>query len=221
MALAMKDTSGDIICRSDGNAKCSIALSDEFTLVVLATKPPVAGYVLAQVWIEYGSVLGYMPAPVPADEATWPDASFSLRFLLNPTAVSLAALTGLIPPLPVSFFVGEIFAFAFACTSTPSSTQVQLLPYLDPPAGTAGAVYKEAQTRFLIIPEVGSLTVNCVTPAAVGGVALDKELAPLGALEAGQQRGRDWGFWIAGAAVGVVAVVVVLALVSRRRRSRS
>ena len=168
MALAVKDASGDIVCQSDGNATCSIALSDEFTLAVLATKPPAGGYHLAQAWIDYGSVLEYTAAPAAADEVSWPDATFSLRGF-HPTAVYLGALTGLIPPQPVSFFAGEIFEFAFACTTTPSSSVVELLPYLDPVAYTDGALYVEGETGGpQITPEVGSLNVNCVDPATTG-----------------------------------------------------
>ena len=165
MALAVKKASGDILCRSDDNATCLIAFGEEFTLTVLATKPP-GGYVLAQAWIDYGSALGYMPAPVPADETSWPDASFSTRFF-RPDAVYLGALTSIIPPHPVSLFAGELFAFSFACTSTPSSTEVRLLPYLDPVATTFGALYSEPGGAQ-VIPEVGSLDINCVDWAATG-----------------------------------------------------
>jgi hypothetical protein len=187
MALAVKDTSGDIVCRSDGNAKCSIALGENMTLAVLATKPPAGGYVLAQAWINYGDLLSYVPAPVAADEVTWPDASFSIRGI-DSDAVDLGAITGLVTPLPVSFYVGAIFEFAFSCTSTPSSSNVELLPNGDPVARTRGALYTEASSNGpQIIPEVGALTVSCVDigPSPVGGVALgsDLRLLPLGTSE--------------------------------------
>ena len=59
------------------------------------------------------------------------------------------------------------------------------------------------------------------TPPSVGGVAIDGEQAPLSALEAGEQRTRDLRFWIAGALIGLVGVVVASAFVTGRLRSRS
>ena len=209
MALAVRNASGDIICRSDGDAKCSIALDGDITLVVLATKPPAGGYVLAQVYINYGSVLTYKAAPAPADETTWPDSSFSIRGF-HPNAVNVGALTGLVTPLPVSFFVGGIFEFALTCTSAPSSSDVELLPYLDPEAFTDGALYVEASSNGpQITPQVGSLTINCVEQA-VGGVALDGELRGIAARD-----GNALWLW---AALAFGAIVTLSAFAFARRR---
>ena len=57
-------------------------------------------------------------------------------------------------------------------------------------------------------------------PGAVGGVAFYSEPAPLGALETDQQRGRDLGFWIAGAVMGLVTLAVGATAFAVRRADR-
>ncbi len=115
--------------------------------------------------------------------------------------------------------MGPLVRFLLTCSEGVSSTEVKLLRHNNPVALTSGAGFVDPGD-FLTVPLVNHLTVNCVAPGAVGGVAFYSEPAPLGALEAAEQRSNDWGFWIAGAAVALVAVVVVSRIVSGRLRSR-
>ncbi|MCH7698844.1 MAG: hypothetical protein IH865_07900 [Chloroflexi bacterium] len=137
-----------------------------------------------------------------------------------PWAAVHGALAGLVPPIPVSSFTGSLVELSLTCSQEPSSTEVLLLTEDHPLAeGRATQMIDGMGVRW--VPSTRNLTVNCVAPVAVGGVALDGELAPLGALETGEQPNRDWRFWITGALVALLGVVLVSAIVSGRLRSRS
>ncbi len=99
-----------------------------------------------------------------ADEMVWPDLDPSVVFKAQvaPHVVSHGGLTGLIPPQPVSFFIGTILELSFTCSSSSSTTNVQLLPENDPLAGTSGTAFQDGTTT--VIPKLSDLVVHCLGP---------------------------------------------------------
>ncbi len=210
-------------------AECDVPADTSFTLSVDIVKAPPEGYILAQTFVDFGDDLTYKPTDSTVDEFVWPDCVVAVRAQFDGTSpaptdskVNHGCLTGKVPPLPVSHYVGPLVGFLLTCSEDVSSTEVKLLRNSNPVASTSGAGFTIGGVLATQVkPLVNHLTVNCVAPVAVGGVALDSELAPLDALAGDEQRSSDWGYWIAGAAIALLGVVVVSTIVSRRLRSRS
>ena len=98
------------------------------------------------------------------------------------------------------------------CSPQESSNLIELLPYIDgnplPPgtiAGTSGALFTLPNNDPLV-PLLSNLTVNCVQPAAVGGIAVDSGLRPL-PLETAGPDSPPWGF-----AFGIVVAACLIAV---------
>ena len=154
---------------------------------------------------------------------------------INPSdeVVHHGCLTGIFEPLPLSTYAGMLVEISLTCSTGPTSGEIELILATaglddDNPAqvftmaGTSGSRFTDDQDD-IVLPKLSGLTVNCVdvAPGPVGGVAFYSEPAPLGALEAAEQPNRDWSFWMAGALVALLGMVVVSALVRGRLRSRS
>ena len=147
---------------------CSVLTGSPFLLSVEVLTAPQDGYILAQTFIEFGEELTYKPAPTAGDEFGWPDCNtaVALRAGLGISGWTHACLTGLIPPLPVSVFEGNLLDLLINCSTLPSSSMVKLLPEGDPVARTNGALFKDPNNNT-IVPNVGSLTINCVDDAGL------------------------------------------------------
>ena len=233
---------------SERPTTCDVLAGEEFLLSVDAVAVPSSGYILMQTFVNFGEELTYKPAQLARQEVSWPDCQSStavrgqFRFIAvgqppveTDEVVHHGCLSGLLPPIPVSHYVGNLVEISLTCSAEPTSNEIDLIPatHGDPInfpdeftiAGTSGAkfTYLNGGQQVSIIPKLSGITINCVDvlPEAVGGVALDGDLAPLGALEAGEQRSRVWGSWLAGALVALLGVVLVSAIVSGRLRSRS
>ncbi|MCH7698846.1 MAG: hypothetical protein IH865_07910 [Chloroflexi bacterium] len=227
---------------SERPTTCDVLVGGEFLLSVDAVAVPSSGYILMQTFVYFGGELTYNPTQLAIQEIRWPEcqSSTALRAQVDNTlppvsggnntdeAVNHGCLTGLFSQ-PLSMYVGNLVEMSFTCSAEPTSNKIDLLPMGDPHdstsiASTSGSKFtvrlSEAQNDT-VFPKLSGLTVNCVESTAVGGVALDSELAPLGALEAGEQRSRVWGSWLAGALVVLLGLVLVSAMVDRRLRSRS
>ena len=117
--------------------------------------------------------LAFLPALAPEDEIIWPDLdpAIALRSESGPGLVSHGGMTGLLPPLPVSNHEGGVLALAFSCSSGPSSTEVDILPYEDPAVGTQGALLREGDSPDLTftVPKLSGITLHCVDPQAHPG----------------------------------------------------
>ncbi len=99
-----------------------------------------------------------------AEEIVWPDcAAVPVRGEFGPGLVNHGCLTGLLPPQPISTFIGSIVELAFSCSASSSSTDVQLLPRGDPIAGTSGTAFSDANGT-LLTPKVSNLTIHCLGP---------------------------------------------------------
>lgn len=88
-----------------------------------------------------GDGLTYQAAGTPGEEIVWPDlasADIALRARAGAGLVLHGGLTGLTPPLPMSTYVGSVLDLVMTCTSTESTSEVELLPYGDPLADTNG-----------------------------------------------------------------------------------
>ena len=151
-------------------ADCTFANDEKFTLAVEAVQGPAAGYVGAQSYIDYGSDLIYdISTQSAADEFVWPGCTplIALRLQASATSVLHGCLTGLLPPLPVSTFLGNFLELSVTCSAASSTTEVQLLPINHPVALTSGAGFIEAGTSASVIPKVSNLSVTC------GGAPVD------------------------------------------------
>ncbi|MCH7697497.1 MAG: CSLREA domain-containing protein [Chloroflexi bacterium] len=146
--------------------KCNVPLGSQFILSVDVLTAPAEGYVGVQTFIDYGLNLTYKKGSI-ADEIVWPDLSaISVRGQPGPGLVFHGALTGLLPPLPVSDFEGTVIELHMNCTPGPSSNAIVLIPEGDPVAGTSGTAFLAVDPR-IILPNVGPLTINCTEVALV------------------------------------------------------
>ncbi len=80
-----------------------------------------------------------------------------------------AGMTGLVPPVPTTYFEGRLLELDMSCPATPVATFINLLPFGDPVAETSGALFVEPDLQTPVTPKVNSLTVNCVSPQAQPG----------------------------------------------------
>ena len=152
--------------------KVCVGLGQKFDIIVVADAIPPNGYILAQAWIDYddqGLVQKNTDGPLgPTTNATmiWPDgepATFLKAQFPAVPATSVGALTQLLPPQPPSFYKGDLFSIELTCTTSQSSSTLDILPFGDVFAGTTGAFFIEHNTGNGIIPQViKGMIVNCV-----------------------------------------------------------
>ncbi len=148
------------------DAACTVSNGEEFTLAVEIEVAPADGYRAAQTWIEFGSDLTYNLADATVDEIVWPDCAAAFRSVGPGTAVLHACITGITNP-PPSTYVGNFVELLFTCSSGPSSTELRLVPFGEPPANTSGTAFAEPDPfSNWIVPSVRDLTVHCVAPTA-------------------------------------------------------
>ena len=141
---------------------CTVPLGSSFILSVDVLNAPEAGYILVQTFIDYGLALPYNKASTAAEEIVWPDllSAIAIRSEFGPGLVGHGGLSGLLPPIPPSFFEGNVVELSMNCTPVQSSTNVELLPEGDSVAGTSGSAFKDPDD-VLIVPNLHSLTINC------------------------------------------------------------
>ncbi|MCH8009897.1 MAG: hypothetical protein IIC91_13645 [Chloroflexi bacterium] len=217
---------------SERPTACDVPVGEEFLLSVDAVAVPSSGYILAQTFVDFGKNLTFKPSEFAIQEISWPDCQSAtvVRSQIDHTlpaqgllintddVVGHSCITGLIPPLPASHYVGNLVEFVLTCSTEPSTNPVELLPY-DPAfprppgtvAGTNGALFTEPNGSQ-IVPLLSDLTVNCVdvAPVAVGGVALGGELRGI----ATQDRDAPW--LLAALGLGAIAALGALAIARRR-----
>ena len=209
---------------------CDVLTGGQFLLSVDALTVPSSGYITMQTFVDFGANLTYKPSDLATQEILWPDcqSATALRSQLDQTlpvppgalfnsdeVVGHGCLTGLIPPIPESHYVGNLVEFILTCSTGPSSNLVKLLPYTQSPdavAGTSGALFVQSDASQTV-PLVGSLTINCVdaAPAAVGGVALGGELQGISARD-----GNAPWLW-AALGLGLIAATSAVTIARRRR----
>ena len=227
---------------------CDVPAGSKFQLSVDALAVPATGYVGMQTYIDFGSDLIYdFDAASAEDEIVWPDcagvtavkahAVAKLNDLgtpvLDPTTanptfnpssevIHHGCLSGLIPPLPASFYSDIIVEIELTCSSIDTSTEVILRSTEDPLASTSGSVFSFLDPATLIqtitVPKVSNLTINCVQP--VGGISLDSDLRVL-PLERPGAAGGSYG--VVTLSIAIAAAVVLLAGIgwyAARRRPR-
>ncbi len=144
-------------------ADCTFANDEEFTLAVEIVAIPAGGYIAAQSFIDYGPDLTYEAAAAAVDEIVWPDCdpAIALSAQADPTGVLHGCLTGLLPPLPTSFYAGNLVELSLICSLGSSTTEVRLLPEDDPVAGTSGAVFVGNDVTIHFVPKITDLTIIC------------------------------------------------------------
>ncbi len=104
--------------------------------------------------------LTYTSAAIATDEFIWPDQGLVVRGEFAVGLVNHGGLTGLIPPLAVSSYVGPIVQMAMTCSQDYSETTVRMLPGGDPIASTFGAMFLSPQSEQTV-PSLSSLEVIC------------------------------------------------------------
>ena len=156
---------------------CTVDLGGTFVATVAVDGAPDGGYILVQSFIDYGTSLTYNRTEDKADELLWPDVASEQVYVRGEIAAGLVnhgGLTGLIPPLPASEYVGPIFEIALTCTDDLSSTNLQLLPEGDAVAKTNGSLFT-LESAAQVTPKVNSITINC---EATGGNGLPGDGGP-------------------------------------------
>ncbi len=174
--------------------KCSVGVGETFVLVVEILGVPQQGYLGAQSFIHYGDDLIYNPAASAPDEIVWPDCDPAMavraqidntNVAVNPTGytVNHGCLTGVLPPLPQSTYVGDFVRISMTCSSSESSTVVAQLPYdeITLPGGLPATIQFTSGSAFgvqtgptwigPIVKNVSDLTVNCVAPPPIPRVS--------------------------------------------------
>ena len=150
--------------------KVCIQLGATFDVIVVADAVPLTnGYILAQAYIDYDDQgLAQKKNPVtgrPNATMIWPDGEpatlLTAQFPAVP-ATSVGALTQLLPPQPPSFYKGDLFSIELTCTTSQSSSTINILPSGDSVAGTSGAIFVEFNTGSKSLPSVSGIQVNCV-----------------------------------------------------------
>ncbi len=141
---------------------CELPAGEPFTLAVEIVEGPAEGYILAQSFIDFGPVLTYEPGEEALDEFVWPDCrpETAVRGSLTERTYVHGCLTARIPPLPSSFYQGNLIELSMTCSEVPTTSQVRLLPYGDPLARTSGALFTAGPT-LNVVPKVTGLTVHC------------------------------------------------------------
>ena len=194
---------------------CQVTLGTKFEISVDVVEVPggiYPGYQKVHAWVHYGDALGDQAnaGSVKDLSVTWPDGE-PANFLSTNTdqggsanldSISWASSTGLIAGA-TSFYTGRVYTVSLTCTSTESTTLIELLPLGESPAGTAGAKFQSFGID--IVPKVSDLTINCKgmaptpTPTlapGVGGIALDSDLRSL-PLETAGADGSRWSVTLA------------------------
>ena len=174
---------------------CQVTLDTKFEISVDVVEVPggiYPGYQKVHAWVHYGDALGDQAnaGSVKDLSVTWPDGE-PANFLSTNTdqggsanldSISWSSSTGLIAG-PTSFYTGRVYTVSLTCTSTESTTLIELLPLGESPAGTAGAKFQSFGID--VVPKVSDLTINCKgmaptptppLPPGVGGIALDADL---------------------------------------------
>ena len=206
--------------------KCEVPTGAKFEVSIDAVQIPSNGYPRVQAWIHYGDALGDQTNAgfAKAFSITWVDCEAG-NFLVTNTdqggsanrdSLSFACQTFLIPPGPESFVVGSLFTFSLTCTSSESTTLIELLPLGESPAGSAGTTFV-SQLGADIVSKVSDLTVRCVEQPPVGGIALDADLRSL-PLETNSPDASRWSVTLA-LAVGAASLAALCgaAWYARRR----
>ena len=140
-----------------------------FALEVEAANVPQDGYIGFQTLIYIGS-LAY-DQPDNQDEFLWPETvpSVALRAILDPEVSLLhGALSGLIPPLPVSHHVGPLVRLTLQCEDSSAATAhrhpIYLFPMTETQTNGAGFMRVEGSIPADVvdnvdIPGVGKIDV--------------------------------------------------------------
>lgn len=161
MALSITEPAG--VC-SEG--VCDLPAGEPFTLAVEIVEGPAEGYILAQSFIDFGPVLTYEPSEEAAAEFVWPACrhEVALRAPLTERTYFHGCLTAVIPPLPSSFYTGNLVELSMTCSDADTTSEVRLLPFDDPLALTNGTSFSDGDASH-IVPKVAGLTVHCHTGA--------------------------------------------------------
>ena len=141
-------------CGDPVAGKVCVPVGAKFDVIAVTDVIPAQGYVLAQVWIDYDSQgLVHKNGTV----ALWFDcegATYLASEDVGNNGASAGCLTGIVPPLPPSFYLGDLYSFSLTCTDEVSSSVIRLLPAGTDPAGTSGALYIDADGTQRV-PAVG------------------------------------------------------------------
>ena len=157
------------VCDAPQPTSCDVPLDGDFTLTIDLRVAPAAGYIQMQTYIDIGTDLDESTV---SGKIVWPDAYGETTCVCLPLPVGHFFhfdWTGSIidPPLPISNYTGPLVQLSMSCSSTLTQTEIHLLPYGDPIAGTAGTIL--ATPTESLTPKLSPLTVNCVDPATITG----------------------------------------------------
>ena len=143
---------------------CTVPTGAAFTLNVNSLAPPAEGYISFQDFIDYGANVTYNKG-VAADEIVWPQGNgfqVSGQTCVPSTCVNHGATSAVIPPFPVSNFIGVLTALSFNCSAGNTTSTVKLLPEGAPNAASDGTVFVRPNNTH-VVPKEHDLTLTCGT----------------------------------------------------------
>ena len=156
------NVSGPGVTCSDG--ECDVPLGGDILLTIDIVTAPIEGYILVQTYIDIGLDLIYQPRTEAAAEFVWPDAGSDevvLRSEIAPGELAHGALTGLIPPLPVSSYDGTILELDLVCSDSFSRTAIRMLPKSDTRTSGATFAFNEGDIQVEVPPKANTVVVSC------------------------------------------------------------
>lgn len=227
-SMALSVTGTGTSCDAD---ECSVPLEGEFTLSVDVVEPPEQGYILMQTFIDYGQDLTYSMTDTAIEEVIWPDAveDVTLRGAIGPGLITHGGLTSLLPPQPVSTYVGTVVEIAMTCTDSFSETEVVLRPLGDPVAGANGSLftYLVDFVDIQAVPKTDAVTVLCgerppepTEDDDDGSGGQPTALPPSGVGNVGTDQDAGTGLWVIIATLAVLGTVSLVLSGWRIARSR-
>lgn len=193
--------------------QCEVPLGGSFTLAVDVTEAPEQGYILIQTFINYGTNLTYNMTEAPIDEVIWPDNGgddITLRGSTGPGLITHGALTSLLPPQPISTYVGTIVQLSMDCTDSATQNDVQLLPIGDAVAGPDGSAfsYLNGEQSVDVAPKPDSVTIYCGEPPVDNGDGGPGQEEPTALPPSGTAGVSDGGSGLGAGAWAIIAALV-------------
>jgi uncharacterized repeat protein (TIGR01451 family) len=155
---------GSIVCPVPQPGHICVNQGTPFTLAVRVAAEPAGGYIAFQTFLSYGTNLIYKPTGTADPEIIWPDATgFQVRGNTCAGCVNHGASTGVVPPFPISHYIGNVVSLSFNCSVGQSSNPIVNIPSGLAPAGTNGALFTLPNNTQLV-PKLQQIFLDCIGP---------------------------------------------------------
>jgi hypothetical protein len=157
---------GDTTCSSATVSKCNLAIGSPFLVQVVPSVIPVGGYNGFATLLTYGSLL-YKPTSTSAGELAFDESFLPLRSPELPTGkegtVGHGDVSGLFPPLTTSTQKTALVTVNMNCAQNAGGTFSDVIALVDGNATPAGSGFILGDGLTTVVPNVGSMNINCST----------------------------------------------------------